>query len=72
MLTLQIYKMLPSYLSGSGVMGAGDVIFEIRPGTYTGQITLNASLANNNKIEFRSSTGRATDVTVQAYTIFCK
>ncbi len=55
-----------SYLSASGVMGTGDVTFEIRPGTYTGQITLNASLANNNKIEFRSSTGRASDVTIQA------
>ncbi len=54
-----------SYLSGSGVLGTGDVVFEIRPGTYTGQITANASLANNNKIEFRSSTGRASDVTIQ-------
>ena len=55
-----------SYLSASGVLGTGDVIFEIRPGTYNGQVLINASLVNNNTIIFQSSTGRASDVTIAA------
>ncbi len=55
-----------SYLSASGVMGTGAVYFEIRPGTYKGQVLINANLVNNNTIEFRSSTGRASDVVIEA------
>jgi hypothetical protein len=41
-----------SYINSSGVFGPGKVTFEVRPGTYTGQIVLNSPLPNKNEIEF--------------------
>ncbi|MCO5249947.1 MAG: immunoglobulin domain-containing protein [Candidatus Kapabacteria bacterium] len=41
-----------SYINSSGVFGPGKVTFEIRPGTYTGQVVLNSPLPNKNEIEF--------------------
>ncbi len=55
-----------SYLNSSGVFGSGPVTFEVRPGTYTGQIILNNPPANGNPIIIRSSTGRSSDVTIRA------
>ncbi len=53
-----------SYLNSSGVFGQGTVVIEVRPGTYNGQIILNNPLVNKNPIVFRSSTGRAFDVSI--------
>jgi len=55
-----------SYLNSSGVFGPGPVTFEVRPGTYTGQIVLNNPPANGNPVIIRSSTGKAFDVTIRA------
>jgi hypothetical protein len=41
-----------SYINSSGVFGPGKVTFEVRPGTYTGQIVLNSPLPNKNEVEF--------------------
>ena len=53
-----------SYLGGSGIIGDGDVVFEIRPGEYDGQVTMEEFPMGENNIIFRSSTGNKSDVTI--------
>lgn len=55
-----------SYLNSGGVFGSGTVYFDVRPGTYTGQIILNNKLPNGNTIIFRSESGRNSDVIIDA------
>ncbi|MBZ0099667.1 MAG: right-handed parallel beta-helix repeat-containing protein, partial [Taibaiella sp.] len=45
----------------------GDVIFDIRPGTYTGKVTINNPLAvpsTSGRVTFRSENGNASSVTI--------
>ena len=53
-----------SYLNAGGIFGTGTVYFDIRQGTYTGQISLNNPLPNGNSIVFRSESGRSSDVII--------
>ncbi|MBZ0099790.1 MAG: hypothetical protein K8F30_11930, partial [Taibaiella sp.] len=44
----------------------GDVVFDIRPGTYTGKVTINKPLYvnNPNKVTFQAENGNASSVTI--------
>ncbi|PKL84423.1 MAG: hypothetical protein CVV22_13080, partial [Ignavibacteriae bacterium HGW-Ignavibacteriae-1] len=57
-----------SYINSSGVFGPGKVSFEIRPGTYTGQVVLNSPLPNKNEIEFIGGSNFPEDVILAANT----
>ena len=56
------------YLSSSGILGTGQVVFNINPGTYTEQVTINDFAHNNNTFTFQSSTGFASDVNLNVTT----
>ncbi|MBS4001604.1 MAG: hypothetical protein KGZ71_14095, partial [Desulfobulbaceae bacterium] len=57
-----------SYINSSGVFGPGKVTFEIRPGTYTGQVVLNSPLPNKNEIEFIGGSNFPENVVLAANT----
>jgi len=56
-----------SYLSAGGVLGTGTLIFNINPGTYNEQVVINDCSHQNNFV-FQSSTGKASDVVIDATT----
>lgn len=57
-----------SYLTAGGVLGNGEVIFSITPGTYYEQVAINDCSNNNNTFVFQSSTGNKADVIIDATT----
>jgi hypothetical protein len=57
-----------SYINSSGVFGPGKVTFEVRPGTYTGQVVLNSPLPNKNEIEFIGGSNFPENVVLAANT----
>lgn len=56
------------YLAAGGVLGNGEVIFSITPGTYYEQVAINDCSHNNNTFVFQSSTNNKSDVTIDATT----
>lgn len=56
------------YLSSSGIIGSGPVIFNINSGTYNEQVTLNDFANSGNTFIFQSATGFASDVRINATT----
>lgn len=57
-----------TYLAAGGIIGNGDIIFNIRPGTYNEQININDCSRGNNTFTFQSSTGNKSDVIIDVTT----
>ncbi len=51
-----------SYINSSGIFGPGKVTFNIKPGTYNGQVILNSPLPNDNPIEFIGQSQYPSDI----------
>lgn len=56
------------YLSSSGILGDGPVVFNINAGTYTEQVTIYDFAHGNNTFTFQSATGFASDVKLDVVT----
>jgi len=56
------------YLSSSGILGDGPVVFNIAAGTYSEQVTIDDFAHGNNTFTFQSATGYATDVKLNVTT----
>lgn len=56
------------YLSSSGILGDGPVVFNINAGTYTEQVTINDFAHGINTFTFQSATGFASDVRLNVTT----
>lgn len=56
------------YLSSSGILGNGPVVFNINAGTYTEQVTINDFAHGVNTFTFQSATGFASDVILNVTT----
>lgn len=57
-----------NYLSSSGILGNGPVVFNINAGTYNEQVTINSFSHGVNTFTFQSATGFASDVRLNVTT----
>lgn len=57
-----------TYLTAGGVLGSGQLIFNINSGTYNEQVAINDCSNQNNTFLFQSTTGNSADVIIDATT----